>query len=370
MDSQRLLDTFLDLVQIDSPSGKEGAVADYCADVLSKIGCTVSRDGSASKTGSDTGNLIAELPGDRPGKIFITAHMDNVEPCHGIKPLVDGDNIKTDGSTVLGGDDKVGIAAAIECLRTIIDTGASHPTLCVLLTVQEECGLVGAKNLDEGIFDGECALVCDGDDAPGTVTVSSAWHYRFDYEFIGRSAHAGICPEKGISAIEMAASAVSAMELGRIDEETVGNVASISGGGPSNVVCDRCSIMGECRSLSERRLEEVRSQIEEAVAMTVEAYGGKAEGKWERTVEGYSLDTDGPLMDLVASAASDAGLPFGTVSSLGSTDGNFFVLKGARPIVMGTGMSDVHTTREHISMKDARDLVSHLVGICTSYSGE
>ncbi|NTU90219.1 MAG: M20/M25/M40 family metallo-hydrolase, partial [Actinobacteria bacterium] len=163
MDDTRLLDTFLDLVRIDSPSKQEARIATYCKEVLEDAGCHVFIDDSAGLSGSDTGNVIATLPGTAPGKVFIAAHMDNVSPCCGVQPIIESGVVYSDGTTVLGADDKAGIAVAIEAIRTMAESEDPHPTVVALFTVQEEIGMHGSKNLPDDLFAGELTLVCDAE---------------------------------------------------------------------------------------------------------------------------------------------------------------------------------------------------------------
>lgn len=366
MSESRVLDTFLELVQIDSPSKHEGAVAAYCDKTLRALGCDVLIDGSASRTGSDTGNLIATLPGTASGKVFITAHMDNVDPCIGVKPQVRDGIVYSDGTTVLGADDKVGLASAIETIRVLKDSGQPYPTVGVIFTVQEEVGLVGAQNIPEGLFNGELTLICDDEVAPGGMTIGSAYQYRFEFSFVGRASHSGVAPEKGISAIEMAAAAISGMEMGRIDETTTANIGSIEGGSATNVVAENCKVIGECRAMTIERLDEVRAQIDSAVTLAVEAFGGEVQRVWDRTVDGYLLTEDDTCVRIVSQAAHKIGLTPKTYVSCGATDGNYFAKRGACPIVLGTGMQDFHTKSEHIAVEDIENTVRLLVSICQS----
>ena len=236
-------------MRIDSPTGHEAACARYCADALLAAGCTIRFDDSASATGSDTGNLIAVLPGSAPGVLGLSAHMDCVDPCCGVEPRVVGGVIDSVGETVLGADDKVGLAAAIEAIRCLAESGEDHPTVKAIFTVQEEIGLHGAKQLTAADAACDLCLVLDADGTPGGIVVGAPTHFTFSAEFTGRAAHAGVQPELGISAIRMAVDAIGRMELGRLDETTTANVGSIHGGGATNVVTASCSLTGECRSL-------------------------------------------------------------------------------------------------------------------------
>lgn len=352
MDKDRLLATFLDLVQIDSPSLGEADVAAYCIRALEDAGCEVTVDGTAASTGSSTGNIIAALPGELPGKVFFDAHMDCVEPCHDIKPRIESGIIRSDGTTVLGGDDKVGVATIIELMRTLASDGRAHPTVVGILTVGEEIGLLGARSIDPALFNGEPCFVLDDSESPGTVTIGAPSQFSFTARFTGRAAHAGVAPEQGVSAIEMASAAVSAMELGRLDEQTTANVGTISGGSANNVVAAECTLTGECRSLSRERLDEVRDAMQQAMETAAEVHGGAVEVDWRFEYDGFLVDEGDSTVQLVAAATRDCGFePAYTVSG-GASDANVLGAKGCKPFVLGTGMTGFHTTSECIAIAD------------------
>ncbi|TLM98071.1 MAG: M20/M25/M40 family metallo-hydrolase, partial [Actinobacteria bacterium] len=227
---ERLLATFLDLVRIYGPSGSEAPVAAYCARALEEAGCEVRFDDSAVVTGSDTGNLIAQLRGDAPATLVLSAHLDTVEPAGGVEPVVRGGVVLSAGDTILGADDKAGLAAAIECVRRLAESDGPRPNVRCVFTVQEEVGLTGAKALDPVDAQGDLCLVLDADGAPGGIVIGAPTHYTFTARFTGRAAHAGVRPEDGISAIAMAAWAIARLPIGRIDEMTTANVGTVHGG--------------------------------------------------------------------------------------------------------------------------------------------
>lgn len=369
MDQDRLHATFLDLVQIDAPSLHEAAVAAYSKRAFEEAGCSVIVDDTAAVTGSDTGNVIATLPGTCSGKVFYVAHMDCVQPCCGVKPVVRDGQVTSDGTTVLGSDDKVGVAAIIEMIRTLSTSSRLHPTVVALLTVGEEVGLRGSRAIDAGLFDGEPCLVLDSHDAPGTIAIGAPAYYSFTARFEGRAAHAGVAPEQGVSAIEMAASAISAMELGRLDEHTTANIGTVTGGSANNVVADSCTITGECRSIERERLEEVRQAIDEAMTMAADVHGGQVESDWDFEYDGFSLDEDDKNVQLLERAALDCGLETGTTISGGATDANVLGSKGCVPLVMGTGMADFHTTSEHIAIRDIEDTCRLAIAVAYRLGG-
>ncbi|MDY0088344.1 MAG: M20/M25/M40 family metallo-hydrolase, partial [Coriobacteriia bacterium] len=237
MSTERLISRFLDLVRIDSPSGEEAAVAHHCATALEAMGFAVCTDDTMAVTGSDTGNLIAELPGTVAGApvLLLSAHLDCVEPCRGVEPVVRDGVVFSAGETVLGADDKAGIAAIFEALERVLADEAPRGDIRVVLTVGEERGLRGAKALDPASAAADLCLVLDADGEPGGIVTAAPTHYTFVAEFTGTAAHAGVEPEAGRSALVMAAAAIDAMVLGRLDEHTTANVGTISGGTATNV---------------------------------------------------------------------------------------------------------------------------------------
>lgn len=358
MNGMRVLDTFLDLVRIDSPSGHEAAVAAYCERALRDAGCSVRFDGTAPITGSDTGNLVAVLPATPgcSGSIALSAHMDTVEPGRGVRPVVDGGIVRSSGDTILGADDKAGIAAIIEAVRSVAETGAPHPEVTVVLTVREEDSLVGSTAVDPATFpEGAFCYVLDAGGDPGTIILGSPCHYEFEAAFKGRASHAGAAPEEGRSAIAMAAAAVAAMPLGRIDELTTANVGAIEGGTAVNVVPERCVVHGECRSIEPSRACAVRAEIERACEQAAERFGGDFEVRWSFDYDATNYAPDDDIAVRAARAAEACGLVPVMANSGGGADANAFATKGVAAITLGIGMTNYHALDEFIRVRDIED---------------
>ena len=238
IDQERLINSFCELVKIDSPSDEEEEVARYLTSRLETLGFTVERDAH--------GNLIASEEGADP--LMLSAHMDTVEPGRGIKPEVQGDRIVSDGTTILGGDCKAGVAAILEGLDSIAMDGGLRRPVQVVLTRGEEIGLVGAANLDYSMIRCRDAVVFDGNGPVNTLTGASPTYMRFDVNITGRGAHAGVEPEKGLSAIRIATEIINELPQGRLDDETTFNVGLITGGTVRNAVPVDASFGGEFRS--------------------------------------------------------------------------------------------------------------------------
>lgn len=356
MSDERLLSTFLELVRIDSPSKHEAACAAYCADALKAAGCIVRFDDTAEATGSDTGNLIAELPGTAPGVLVLSAHLDVVQPCMGVEPVVRDGRVFSAGETVLGGDDKAGLATAIETVRRLAEEGGSYPTVRCVFSVQEEIGLRGAKELRADDVTGDLCLVLDADGMPGGIVTAAPTHYTFDAAFTGRASHAGVAPERGVSAIRMAADAISRMELGRLDEQTTANVGSIRGGTATNVIPARVELTGECRSLDRARVESVRELMDAAMRGAAEAAGGLVDIEWTLEYEGFAFPDDHGAVELVRAACAEAGVESRTFRTGGGSDANIISALGVPTLALSCGMTGVHGTEEEIAVADIEAL--------------
>lgn len=353
MNPQRLLDLFFEFVRIESPSRHEAAMAARCADELRDLGFAVRFDGSAAQTGSDTGNLVAHLPGTAKGSVALSAHLDTVRPCAGIEPVVVEGVVRSAGDTILSADDKAGVAAILEGVRAVVESGAPRPDLTVLLTTCEELHLLGSGALaaDE-LPQGAPCYVLDADGAPGTVIVGAPCHWSFEARFAGKAAHAGVAPEEGVSAIAMAAAAVAAMPLGRIDEATTANVGMIRGGLETNVVPESCELAGECRSLYDERAEAQKAAMTAALEDAAARFGGAVEVEWTKSYGAVLYDEDDELVQGIARAARAAGLEPRLHRSGGGADANVLAARGVRAITLGIGMAAFHSPDEHIKVAD------------------
>jgi tripeptide aminopeptidase len=362
---ERLVGEFLELVKVDSVSGFEREIADILKVKLENLGFEVFEDDAGKKINTQAGNLIARLPanggGGRP--LMLCAHMDTVEPGRGVRPVVEDGTIKSSGDTVLGGDDKAGIAIILEALRVIGERGIKHGGLEVVLTVFEEGGLMGAANFDPASIVSRMGFVLDSDGPPGTIVNRAPTQDRISITVKGKSAHAGICPEKGISAIEVAARAITEMKLGRIDGETTANIGVISGGKATNIVPDTVFIQGETRSLDgaklKRQTEEIVAKAREAAAL----YGAQVDIKVENLYRAFSIKEDASVIKIALEAAARAGLATRVESTGGGSDANMFNEKGISTVVLGIGMQNVHTTGEFITIDNLVKGSSYIVEI-------
>lgn len=370
MSDSRLLSTFLELVRIDSPTREEAQCAAYCASRLEAMGFDVRFDDSAARTGSDTGNLVAELSGDSSAVLSLSAHLDCVEPCRGVEPVVDDGVVFSAGDTVLGADDKAGIAAILEACERLVASDEPRASLKVVLTVQEEAGLVGAKHMSAEDVACDLCLVLDAEGPPGGIVVGAPTHLTFIAEFTGRAAHAGVAPEDGVSAINMAADAIGRMRLGRLDENTTANIGAINGGGPTNVIAARCEVRGECRSRTHGVVEMLSDEMDRAMRGAASEAGGSVRIAWTREYEGFDSSEDDPHVRVVMRACERAGLTPLAYRTGGGSDANVLAAKGVPVLAIACGMQGVHGTDEHVALADIEAAAAVCVEVARRMASE
>jgi len=357
IDVERLVLEFQNLLEIESPSKKEGKLAYYLASIFEALGYKCFFDKSAETTGSEVGNLIVKIPGSIPAEpIFFCAHLDTVGPYKNPKIIFENNIFRTDGRTILGADDKAGIAALVEVAKILKETSPPHPPLEYIFTTCEEIGLLGAKCLDTELIDAREGFVLDSEE-PEEVINAAPSSYQFELKVLGKSAHAGIEPEKGINAIKIASQILSLLPTGRIDEETTFNIGIIRGGEYVNIVPDKCEVKGEMRSHNEKKLEELKATVEKKVEEVLKEYP-EVEGlptakvHFNKVFQAFYIPEDDPLCQLVKKAGESLGMKLSFKRKEGGSDANVFNEKGLKCLILGTGMRNVHTTQEYIHLKD------------------
>lgn len=370
---ERLGDLFRTLVQIDSVSKKEGAIANTLQEIFESLGGEVLIDGAGPEVEGDTGNLIARFKGTEADVVplLLNAHMDTVEPGEGITVLFSDGTFTSDGSTILGADDKSALAVIIETIRILRENRLAHGPLEVVITVCEEIGLVGAKNLDYSMLQAQYGYSLDATDTEGIVTRAPAAN-RIQFKVHGRDAHAGAAPEKGINAIQLAAQAISELVIGRIDDETTANIGLIEGGKATNIVPSLVTVTGEVRSHSPDKLEEETQKIARSFERQVSNYrkafpSGDGLPKVETTIQQdfsvLHVPEDHAVVTLAKEAASSLRREMKAKTSGGGSDANIFFGHGIVMGVLGTGMKDMHTVRESIRLDDMVKSVELLLEI-------
>lgn len=353
INEKRLVDRFLEYVQIDSPTKHERKFADHLKAEIEKMGLEVYMDRAGEKVGSDSGNLICRLKGNTLGdSILFSAHMDTVSPGLGIKPEIKDGVIYSDGTTILGADDKAGVAVILEVVETIIENDIPHGDIELVFSIFEEGGLYGVKNLDYDKINSKFGFVLDSGGSPGEIIVQGPAQNKINAKFIGKEAHAGVAPENGISAIQIAAEAIANMKLLRIDDETTANIGSIEGGGPTNIVTKEVMIKGEARSLKDDKLKSQTDHMVKAMEEGAKKFNGKVEIDIDTVYGAFKVEEDAEIVKKVKQACENLGLESYTTSSGGGSDTNILNMEGISAVNLGIGMKKPHTLEEHIAIKD------------------
>ena len=354
--SERMINQFMEMVQIASESGEEAEFIEYLAREFASLGGKVRKDGY--------GNLIANIPGKNSkttAPVLFSCHADTVKPGKGIKPLLKDGVIRSSGETILGADDKAGIAELLDALRT----ADIHPPLEIAISRQEEVGLLGVRNLDMGLLTAKRGFLLDNDTLE-TIVVGGPTYYGLDVTVQGLAAHAGMAPEKGINAIWAAAKAIASLRLGRLDGETTANVGVINGGLIRNGVPDNACFLAECRSLSHKKAEALIREMEGVIRCQAEACGAKTEIAINNVCNAVSIPEEAWTVATAKRALSSIGIEARTTLMTGYTDASVYNNLGIEMAVVGIGAQDEHALTVHICVADmekARDMVLKLFSL-------
>ncbi|HEY3266661.1 MAG TPA: M20/M25/M40 family metallo-hydrolase [Armatimonadota bacterium] len=353
MNEQRLVETFLRLVRVNSPSRRESAAMAVAEAHFQRLGFTVQFDDAGAAIGGDTGNLIARRAGSAAAEpIFLNAHIDTVQPTEGIVILHEDGVIRTDGTTVLGADDKAGVACILEAIEALDEEGAPTPPIEVVITIAEEIGLLGSRHFDASRIRARSGWVVDSGQPLNAVITESPSQDKLEFAIHGRAAHAGARPEEGISAIGVAARAISAMPLGRLDFETTANVGTIQGGQATNIVAPECRFDAEARSRDNAKLDAQVKAMVAAVETAAKEAGALVDINIERVFDAFSANPDGREVRIVSEAMRSLGMEPTLQRTGGGMDANNFAKQGMRCVVIGCGYKDIHTTAESIATAD------------------
>ncbi|NJC87568.1 MAG: M20/M25/M40 family metallo-hydrolase [Desulfuromonas sp.] len=370
---QRLSDEFARLAAITSPPLRERAIADYLAERLAGLGAEILFDRADQATGGEIGNLLARFPaaGRDGDPLLLSVHMDTVEPGGEVVPVLNDGIFTSASGTILGADDKAGIAELIEALEVVREQRIPHGPLEVLVTIAEEIGLVGAKHLDYSLLRARHGFALDTT-GMGHMVLRAPGANRIRVEILGRESHAGVAPEQGLSAIQTAALALAEMQLGRIDVETTANFGRIEGGVACNIVPGRVSLEGEARSHDPAKLEAQTAHMiacfeRAADRMTrtigLETVRPQLHIEVQSDYPRMAVAEDAPIVLLARAAAQGAGQELGIKLGGGGSDANIFNAHGIETIILATGMRDVHSPKESVAVDDMVTVAKLLVEV-------
>ena len=370
MNRDRLVNEFMDMVRITSLSLKEDAFATVLCGKLEELGFEVTRDDAGLKSSGNTGNVIAKLKGNVAAPtVMFCAHMDTVVPGENIKPEIRDGVIYSDGTTILGADDKAGIAAILEAMRSLKESKAAHGDIEVVFTIAEEGGLLGSKYLDYSKIDSKLGFILDSGGDVGTVIVKGPSQMKIKANVKGIAAHAGVAPEKGVNAIQVAARAIDKMKLLRVDEETTANVGMIKGGTATNIVCDNVEVTFEARSLRMEKLDAQTNHMVDCIKEACSEYKVECEVETSLNYPSFIIEPSSNIAQITAKACKRIGLEADFKSTGGGSDTNIFNGQGIEAVTLAIGMNSVHTTSENISVESLEKTAALVLSIVSEIAG-
>ena len=368
VDQERLVQSFVEYVSIDSESGEEKQFGTYIFQKLQSLGFETQMDGKGREFGSNYGNIIARLPGNTDTQpILFSCHLDTVSPGKDIKPIIKDGTIYSDGRTILGADDKAGIAAILEAIRVVQEENIAHGDIELVFSFMEEKGLNGAKSLDYSLVKSKVVYTLD-EGSVGRIVVQGPAQDKIDVRVLGKAAHAGVSPEEGISAILVAAKALSQMKLLRVDAETTANFGSIHGGGETNIVPSEVLLKGEARSLVNEKLTAQTQHMVDCFEQVAADFGAQVEIKHERMYPAFKVEGNDEIVQKAQNALKAIGIESIVAKTGGGSDTNIYNSKGLKAVTLGSGEMKAHTLEEHVRVVDLVNLSRLVIALIQEYA--
>lgn len=350
---ERLQKLFLEMIQVYSPSKGEKEMADWLEKYLTARNIPVQSDNAGAAYGGNGRNIVAYIKGNQDGMpLGFCAHMDQIEPCQSVNAVIEGDIIRTDGTTTLGGDDKAGIAAILEAVEDILETNAEHRDIYLVFTCSEEISMLGTKHMDLSMLPCKDLVIVDAAGDTGAIAYKAPAMEAISITFRGRKAHAGLEPEKGINAIVAAGKAISQMHIGRIDTETTSNIGRIEGGTVTNIVTDEVTFTAEIRSHSMEKLQAELAHMEQCCKVAAEEMDASYEWSHELAYPSLSVDVECELVKAAEDATKKEGVKPELMVIGGGSDANVLAGHGYRSVIISVGMKDVHTVDESLNIEE------------------
>jgi len=375
---ERMTHHLMDLIRIDSPSKMENNVALKLENEMNELGAECIFDNVGDKINGNVGNLIVMVKGNTEAPtFFLSSHMDTVAPGLGIQPKIDNGIMRSDGTTILGSDDKSGISIIVEVIRTLKEKKIPHGDIEVAFTICEEIGLLGAKYIDISLFKSKYGIVLDSS-TPKKLVLKCPTSDVAVFKIHGLEAHAGLCPENGINSIKIVSEAISNMKIGRIDHETTSNIGVITGGVATNIIPNLVMVKGEARSHNNEKLDKEIEHMCKCFNDAAEKYSVTLDGKTikptveievERVYEKMDVSSEAYITKMVETAVKNLGHNIEHQTSGGGCDANYFNNMGIECVNLGTGMYELHTVNEHVIMDEfyrSADIVLETIQLNTA----
>ncbi len=356
MKSQKLRELFLHFIAIDGVSLHERLVADEILSILRGWDIEVYEDDAGRRINGNTGNLIAKIPAKNShitSPLLLLAHMDTVRSTAGVQAIIENDGvIHSDGRTILGADNRAGVALILSMIDHILQNDIPHRPLEVVFSVAEELGMLGASALDFNRLSAKEAYVFDCSAPPGSYVAETPTAMDFKIIFKGKAAHSAVAPEKGINALTMAMAVMNRFPVGRINPYTVANIGTIHGGTADNVVPDQVTITGEFRSFKQDEIASIRNGLEENSEKACAQAGGTCEISFNIGFVGFRLTPDLPVIKRLHHAFRELSLAPHPLVYSGGSDANVLYAHGIHTVNMGIGAANAHSTDEKIGLQD------------------
>ena len=351
------LDLFVALARLETPPGHERPAVDLVRDVLASFGVESDEDDCGPALNGDAGNLYARIPGTVAGTpLFFNAHVDTVPPSGPIDPVVEGDYVVNALPTILGADNKATVAGMIDGIRRVVRDGIPHAGIELVITVQEEIGILGAKAFDVGRLEARTGYVYDVDGRPGGMVMRAPSQITMNLAFRGKAAHAGIAPEDGRNAIQAAGIALSMLEFGRVAPGSSRNVGVIEGGSQRNVVAEHCAVQAEVRSLTDAEVVRLAQETVDAANAAAAQVGCSVEVSQTREYTAYSFSNDDEVVRIARAGLMAAGCMPREIETGGGADAHAFNEKGLNCLNLSSGMEFIHSRAERIRVEDVNML--------------
>lgn len=354
VNEERVVDTFIKMAKVNAPSLHEKPMAEHMIPILEELGFTYQFDEAHKNFNGDCGNLIAWWEGTDPEvePFFLSAHLDTVLPTKGLTTVIQDETIYTDGTTILGADDREAIAIYIEAIRVIQENNIPCGPLELILTVNEQKGLIGSKYMDYSLIKSKSGMIFDSDGDVGQIILQGGYSSRIHVDIKSKSSHIGLDPEVGVNAFLIAADALKKLKLGKINEKTLANIGTISGGTMSSIIPGDVNLVGEVRSLSKEEHDEQLETMKKAFEETAKAYGATANVTFEKKYLGWKFEEDSILAQTAINAAKEIEIDYYTCPTLGGADTNILNEHGVDCITLGNGYKNLHTVNEYISIEN------------------
>jgi tripeptide aminopeptidase len=366
----------VELMSISGPPTEEQQVAAFLRSAIEKLGVpadNIVTDDAHRQSGNcgKSGNLIVRLPGKSGGATrMFSAHMDTVPGAVGAIPRINevqGRVVNDAPDRALGGDNRAGCAVLLEVARALCAAHGNHPPTVLVFFVQEELGLVGAHGLDVEQLGSPKPTMCFNFDGEKTdeIETSVIGTRRFSILVEGLASHAGMTPEKGISAGLIAAKALAQLDrdgwhgvISTPEGKGSANLGEANGGTGTNVVMPSFKILAEARSFDPRFRDRIvdqwkRAFVEAAAAESnVDGATGKVSFQPGPCYEPFSQSDNEPVVEFTLKAARKLGIAAHSSSSSGGCDANETVAAGIPTVTIGVGQRNVHTIQEWLDLHD------------------